>query len=325
MEGDEFAPLVGAVALAQAEIDEWLVQVLIALLKPLSPSRVELLVGGRSLGEKVDLVKSLSRGEGLDLQQPLPDGVVPKELLGRVRQLDTERNRAVHSYYDRRDGDRARQFRSRRGSVEAVAISELQSLRTQQEQCLQDLNQFVEILEQSTDSHDALGATWSEVVRGVHEVIVAGHLAERGLLPGIVDSVERGGSLRVALRRVSRRLLEQDESPSADEHVAEISTATWLSQITSPDGREISFGDTGWRDVTAIAQEEDPEVKWAAVRRVGGTVLCSFEGGESATTPWPMPRNRLAERAFGPQQDPGLGVPGWVLGLEGFRPDSTNQ
>jgi len=110
-----FAEVVGQVALAQAEIDEWLVQVLVALLKPLPSPPVALLVGGRSLGDKLELVKALAKDVGLDLAHPLSGGLVPRELLGRVRELDAARNRAVHSYYDRRDDVSARQFRSRYG------------------------------------------------------------------------------------------------------------------------------------------------------------------------------------------------------------------
>lgn len=322
-EADEFAPRVGAVALAQAEIDEWLVQVLIALLRPLTPARVALIVGGRSLGEKVDLIKCLAKEMGLDFEQPLPGGVVPKKLLGQVRQLDSERNRAVHSYYDRRDRESARQFRSRRGEAEAIQISDLETLAAKQKQCLLDLNQFVEVLEQVACEQDLYGTAWSEVVRGVHEVIVAGHLVERGLLAEVAASFGRSEPVRLALRGVHRRVLNDGELPAEDEFSAVISPANWGAEITSPTGETITFGDSGWRDITTIAQEDDPNVEWAAIRRVGDTVQCSFEGGEAATAPWPQPRNRLAERAFGPQPDPGLVVPTWVRGLEGFGPSDN--
>lgn len=119
---------------------------------------------------------------------------------------------------------------------------------------------------------------------------------------------------------MNRRILAFDEEPAPGEYLVEISPINWLGKITSPEGEVLIFGDTGWRDVTSAAQEDDPGVEWAVVRRVGDSVMCSFEGGELANSPWPQPRNRLVERAFGSQPDPGLAVPSWVQKLEGFQP-----
>lgn len=41
-----------------------------------------------------------------------------------------------------------------------------------------------------------------------------------------------------------------------------------------------------------------------------------------ASTPWPQSRDRLAERAFGPTEDPGLKVSDGVFGLDGLAPTS---
>ncbi|WP_217565429.1 hypothetical protein, partial [Micrococcus sp. GbtcB5] len=64
---DDLAYRIGRIAIAQARLDEWLVQVLICLLKPISESRVQLLVGDRSLDAKCTLVKKLATNLGIPL------------------------------------------------------------------------------------------------------------------------------------------------------------------------------------------------------------------------------------------------------------------
>ncbi|MGP5603495.1 hypothetical protein, partial [Corynebacterium casei] len=57
----KLAERIGRIALAQAELDEWLVQVLISLLKPLPESRVQLLVSNRSLDQKCRLIRDIGQ------------------------------------------------------------------------------------------------------------------------------------------------------------------------------------------------------------------------------------------------------------------------
>ena len=54
----QLAERVGRIALTQAEVDEWLVQVLISLLQPLPEARVQLLariLHGKSVGRVADM------------------------------------------------------------------------------------------------------------------------------------------------------------------------------------------------------------------------------------------------------------------------------
>lgn len=56
---DSWACAVGRVAMGQGRVDEWLVQVLILLLAPLTPGVVELLVGADTVGKKCDRIAQL--------------------------------------------------------------------------------------------------------------------------------------------------------------------------------------------------------------------------------------------------------------------------
>lgn len=317
---DELSSKIGRIALAQARLDEWLVQVLISLLKPLPETRVQLLVSDRSLDAKRSLVKKLAGDAGISLHSPLPSGALPDEVLKRVGQLNSARDRAVHSYYDRVIDESARRFRSRRPEAEKVSFDDLSVLADDLMLCGDNLREFVDVLERAAQDQSEFGTQWGEVIRSVHEVIVAGHLHERRLLDEMTAEIESNGSVRLALRGTRRRILARDESAGAGEYLAEITASDWLATVTSPEGEVVRFGDSGWRDVTGLAQDEDPEVEYAVIRRVGDSVQLSVEGGEMASAPWPQAQDRLVERAFGPVGDPGLKVSDWVLGIEGFAP-----
>jgi len=317
---DELSSKIGRIALAQARLDEWLVQVLICLLKPLPESRVQLLVSDRSLDAKRSLVKKLAGDAGISLHSPLPSGVIPAEVLKRVGQLNSARDRAVHSYYDRVIDESARRFRSRRPEAEKVGLHDLSVLADELMICGDNLREYVDVLERAAQDQSELGTQWSDVIRSVHEVIVAGHLYERGLLGAMSEEIESNGSIRLALRGARRRILACDENAGAGEYFAEIMASNWLATVTSPEGEVVRFGDSGWRDVTDLARDEDPEVEYAVIRRVGGNVQLSVEGGEMASAPWPQAQDRLVERAFGPVESPSPKVSDWVFGLEGFAP-----
>lgn len=318
---DDLANRIGLIAIAQARLDEWLVQVLICLLKPISESRVQLLVGDRSLDAKCTLVKKLATNLGIPLDDPLPSGAIPSQVLKQASQLNSDRDRAVHSYYDWRADSEVRRFRSRRPKVEEVNLDDLSALAEGLMLCGDNLGEFVNYLERTDTESLGSGAQWGEVIRGVHEVIVAGHLHERKMLGAVADGVESKSSVRLALRGASRRVLREGEQADESEFTAEISTTNWLATITSPRGEVVRFGDTGWRDVTELARDEDPEVQHAVIRRMGDIVQLSVEGGEMSKSPWPQVRDRLAERAFGPDSEPDVKTPSWVLGLKGFAPD----
>lgn len=322
---DELPSRIGRIALAQARLDEWLVQVLISLLKPLPENRVQLLVSDRSLDAKRSLVKKLAGEVGISLDSPLPSGAVPNEVLQRVGQLNLGRDGAVHSYYDSVVGESARRFRSRRPGTEKVSLDDLSVLADDLMLCGDSLRELVDVLERGTQDQSEFGSQWGEVIRSVHEVIVAGHLHERRILGSLAKEIESNGSIRLALRGARRRVLAHDENAGAEEYVAEIVASNWLATITSPEGEIVRLGDSGWRDVTGLARDEDPEVEYAVIRRVGDSVQLSVEGGEMASAPWPQAQDRLAERAFGPAGDPGLEVSDWVFGLEGFAPDSRGE
>ena len=318
---DDLANRIGLIAIAQARLDEWLVQVLICLLKPISESRVQLLVSDRSLEAKCTLVKKLATDLGISLDDPLPSGAIPSQVLKQASQLNGDRDRAVHSYYDWRADSEVRRFRSRRPQAEEVNLDDLSALAEGLMLCGDNLGEFVNYLERTDTEALGLGAQWGEIIRGAHEVIVAGHLHERKMLGAVVGGIESKSSVRLALRGASRRILREGEQADESEFTAEISTTNWLATITSPRGEVVRFGDTGWRDVTELARDEDPEVQHAVIRRMGDIVQLSVEGGEMSKSPWPQVRDRLAERAFGPGSEPDVKTPSWVLGIKGFAPD----
>ncbi|MBM9432279.1 hypothetical protein [Flaviflexus equikiangi] len=314
------AELVGQVALAQAEIDEWLVQVLISLLRPLPDSRVQLLVSRNSLDQKCKLIRDLTEDQEYAIDERLGSGQTLREILSRIKTLNDERDRAVHSYYDCVNENQIRQFRSRQPEAKSVSIAELESLTEKLSQCVDALRGFVDHLESRYTRELEVASLWGDVLRGVHEVIVAGHLHERNQLEDLRQAMDTGGPIRLAINRTKRTFLAEGIASGENEFLVEIAPSNWLATVRSPAGEKVQFGDTGWRNVTDMAQEDDPTIRFAAIRRVANEVLCSIEGGELTAATWPTPRDRLAERAFGPSADNGSEFPSWLIQLEGFSP-----
>lgn len=319
------AELVGQIALAQAEIDEWLVQILISLLRPLPDSQVQLLVSRNSLDQKCKLVRALAEDQGLAMDERLGSGQTLRELLSHIKSLNDERDRAVHSYYDRVNEDQIRQFRSRQPESKSISIAELESLREKLSQCIEALRGLVDQLESRYAHELGVASLWDDVLRGVHEVIVAGHLHERNQLEDLKQAMDTGSPIRLAINRTKRTFLAEGIASGENEFMVEIAPSNWLATIRSPAGEEVQFGDTGWRNVTDMAQEDDPTIRFAAIRRVANEVLCSIEGGELTAATRPAPRDRLAERAFGPSGDNGFEFPSWLVQLEGFSPIERNS
>ena len=317
----KLAERIGRIALAQAELDEWLVQVLISLLKPLPESRVQLLVSNRSLDQKCRLIRDIANDLELALDEKLEFGDTPNQLLREIKKLNDERDRAVHSYYDRINHDQTQRFRSRKPEVEPVQLSDLETLAENLSRCSGGLHDLVERFEKGIEDQLEASSRWNDPVRGTHEVITAGHLLEREMVHDLAQSMDDRRPVRVAICGPRRRFLKEEEKPLEGEFVANIDSSNWSANITSPDGEQIQFGDTGWRNITELAQEEDSSVKYAAIRRIDNTVLISFEGGEFAAADLPQIQNRLAKRAFGPGVDSTLKAPSWLMNLDGFRPN----
>lgn len=319
---DNLEERIGRIVLAHTELDERLVQLLIELLAPLPESRVQLLVGSRSLVQKCDLIRSIAKDRGLSLHEELSSGETPHNLLKRVKNLSEARDSAIHSYYDRVE---LKRFRSRKAKTEPIPMEELHTLPRDLSLCSQNLHEFANRLAIRYSADVCAATRWGQITQGIHEIITAGHLHERELLEPLNDAVSNQRLIRVAILGVHRRFLEEGESPATEELLVEINPQNWLAKITTPTGETLQFGDTGWRDVTAMAQEEDATVDSAMIRRIGNQVLYSREGGDNTKSPWDQPQDRLAERAFGPTETRGIQVPSWLTGLEGFAPSAKQE
>lgn len=315
---------IGKIALAQAEIDERLVDVLIELLQPLTASKVEILVGKSSLEAKLNLIKELCVHAGISITDAMPSGVIPSDVFGRIKRLNQDRNLAVHSYYSEVKDGRVARFRSRKPTVETVSFAQLETLAVELSKCADALSEFAELLSQCGDGHSEHQPDWETAVRGVHEVITAGHLHERGTSTLLSSAFDIGAPIRLALDGTRRRVLLEGQTPSTGEFSATIDPTNWLATIVSPQGERLMFGDTGWRDVTALAREEDAGIVRATIRRIGSQVLLAVDGSDYGMSIAEEKKDRLAERAFGPIAEDAVDLPDWVLNLPGFAPSRDN-
>ncbi|NKG22385.1 hypothetical protein [Paeniglutamicibacter terrestris] len=321
---NDLAQRVGLVALTQAEVDEWLVEALIALLHPLDPTRVQLLVGKNSLDQKRALVKDLTGQSGFPIDTEVSPGMSLRQLLAEIKKLNDMRDRVVHSYYERGEGDQKRLFRSRKPAHESVTIDEIDELIAGLESCVGGLRTLVEQLSKRAEGEREAMVTWDNALSGVHEVILGGHLEERKMLSPIVDAVGNGAPIYLRIRGLHREFVGPEATVGNGEFLAKIDPGTWRAVITSSSGEEMSFGDTGWREITSMAQEEDPQIEFAAIRRIGDTVKVSFEGAGLPTVPDTGMRDRLAERAFGRRLVSTHQIPAWAASISGFQPNGSD-
>lgn len=314
---DVLARQIGRITLANTESDEWLVEALILMLRPLPARRVEILVAANSLDQKCKLIKKVAADLKISLDEPLGSGQSPQKILSRVMELNRERNRAVHSYYAHYGPDQILQFRSRQPKARVVPIADLKLLADGFIECNNSLEEFTNYLADQMDAQTSIDSLWDTVIRGSHEVIVAGHLHQRGILESLGRKVDGNDTIRLAIHETRRRLLEAGERPKATEFLVEINPVTWLASITAPSGKTVQIGDTGWRDVTVFAQEYDLSIKSALVRRIGSNILVRYDADKNLSS---EQLHRLAKRAFGPESDEMTGAPLWLWELNGFRP-----
>lgn len=321
-ESHRFRAALGRVALADAEADEWLVQVFIALLKPLSPSVIRTLVGSDSATQKASkLSKMLDElnysASSIGAQHP-PHA----SLLKGVGSLKERRDRLVHSFYDAdqtADGS-YRRYRSRTQAADVVTLAEIDQLGDELERLCQDLSALVRQLEHQ---HAAAQDSWTLVaghVEDCRELMVVSRLQQMDQLAPLAAAFAEHDEVTLAVYGYGRwRLVPSGTTPS-DEFptIAQISMATGGIRIWTADGLIVETCDTGWRDVTSLARADYPETETAFLRRVGQEVRYVQEGGEGGVDALLFEPDRLESRVFG-RSSPWARLPAAIRDLDGFR------
>ena len=322
-DSDRFTASLGRVALADAEVDEWLVQVFIALLKPLSPSVVRTLVGSDNASQKASkLTKLLNEvnyaASTVGAQHP-PVAV----LLKRVGSLKERRDRLVHSFYDANQADDGsyRRFRSRTQATDVVTPAEIAELGDELEQLCQDLSALVRQLEHQ---HASAQDSWTLVagqIEDCRELMVVSRLHQMGQLAPLAAAFEDHDQVTLAVYGYGRwRLVSDGTTPSAEcPTIAQISMTTGGIRILTADGLIAETCDTGWRDVTLLARADSPATKSAFLRRVHQEVRYVQEGGEGGFDALIVEPDRLEARVFG-RSSPWEQLPAAIRQLDGFRP-----
>lgn len=319
---DSWTCAVGRVAMGQGRVDEWLVQVLINLLAPLTPGIVESLVGADTVGKKCDRITTLiGRDEYVALAPAIVEDL--RKTCAEIKKLDEERNRIVHSLYGPLgDTEHSRlSFRSRsnreRGRI--LTLSGVHDVADRYDTCAQQLEAAALAIENPEGS--GIAQHVADLLELGFALVRAGHLAERHWMDAVTKSMDQGSLLRVAVDYPRYRVLCDFEACAPQESLITIDPTTWQIEIADPAlEAPIHTGDTGWRDVTTHAREDDRDVEQAFLRRVGTNVRYLQRGGDLSALAQAQRRDLLAERCFGVPRQASFPMPMFLSALEGFSP-----
>lgn len=318
---DSLASAIGRVALADATADEWLMHLFYALLWPQHPEAVRILVSNDTASNKVVKVARLVEHLGLaDDKVPGWDKPI-KDVLKRFQKLKDDRDNAVHSFYaDSIDAAGAiRRFRSRSKEVSSVTVDELSKLNDR----ISDYNAFLEaltiVIEDRRAHEQAREVDLLDMLEDCRELLIVTPLRMSDEKLAALRTTEK---IRIALGGTGRwRSLDDDEPPTKGESLAIIDPTIGRITVTTPDGETFSGGDTGWRNVTELAQTEEPEVDWAFLRRIHGNVRLIQSGGRQLhqVADAAAASRSLSDRTFS-DGELRTGIPQWLQDLEGFGP-----
>lgn len=322
---DSLDVTLGRIARLDAAVDEWLMQLLYALCQPADSPVVRILTRRDSSATKADSIRSLFSERNLDLDtsfgsnsgsEPTP---TPKQVLARVQQLKSRRDAALHSFYAARPADAANdepkhdfwRYRSRSPEPLLVSSDELSDLLVEYSTLLTQLSDLTigveEVLSEMVWQNQRANELRREVVSAALRL-----RAERCRELGCAEVKHSNFTFDELGRPRPGGSIEELQDGEA---FVESTPTTGGYRVTTAAGETVEGGDTGWRDVTSIAQTDDPTVEAALIRRVDSTVQLRLRGsqpmqlGEPASLEW---------RIFGRPGDPP--VPEWVYTIQGFAP-----
>lgn len=152
-------------------------------------------------------------------------------------------------------------------------------------------------------------------------LVRAGHIEEQQGMEPVRHAIAERSLLRVAVDYPRFRFLTGSEGLAPHESLVTIDPTIWSIEISDPllDAAIVTV-DTGWRDVTADAREDDPDVDQAFLRRVDTNVRYLQHGGDLSALAREHRRDLLAERCFGMPR-PEFPWPTFVSSYEGFTPE----
>lgn len=318
----DLAAALGQVALADAEVDEWLVVVLGAVLPSLTPDIIRVLVASDSTVQKIGKIRALIKQRGYthsgagDPHDPID------EITSRTKDLKQRRDLALHSFYASPSGEELRRFRSRKQPTPATSVVELNQLAAD---IRATSRQWAAVARQLEHQSAEMRVQMDEAVmllEDCRELLSVRRIPDGRLAASRVDSE---GSIRLAVKGYGRwRPLASEEATESDEHVAVLGPNGRI-EITLRNGRTLAGGDTGWRDVTDLAVREDPNVELALIRRVHDGVQYVQHGGKPLPAEERMPTDSLQSRVFREGTMNELdALPAFVTDLDGFRPTEQN-
>ena len=323
----ELPRLLGELALNDAENDEWLVQILSALLRPHDKEVVAVLVAGDSVVTKADKIKNILQLRGYQCSPVGAQHRPATEILQLAKRLKEARDSALHSFYGdlSEESGSFRAFRSRSGATEVTPESLrdlIERQRTLRDELIALTRQIEHQVADATSTVNELGLLMGDAL----EILAVSRLHAHSDFNGLVATLGSGQKVTVGLQRYGRwRLLTADAAPNDQwPWIAVINPTNGAVTIRDLSGSVHTGGDTGWRDVTEISQEDFPDVTLTVLRRVHGIVHYVQEGDAKEYDPVIFAPDRLDDRIFG-ASEPVMQLPKGIREWDGFRSEGTSE
>lgn len=251
----------GEIAVADAAVDLWLVEVAAEMLRT-DPNVVRTLLSSDSSTSKVAKIKRLMSIGGLPEESKLRDA------LNGVNELKQRRDSAIHAYYVQAGPEEFVRHRART-EPNGVQLKELEGIRD-------DLYALLDALEQGLRELSLSNARMgdaSEFFRDCFEILAALRIAGSGRILGlqapeqpemmIVELYGQGDFAVSAVNEVKSKRQTRRKSLAR----ARITPIDGQVHITLEDGREFSGGDTGWRNVLEEVRAVTPDAERRFWRR----------------------------------------------------------
>ena len=280
--------LLGEIAVADAAVDLWLVEVAAEVLS-VRADVVRVLLSSDPSSGKARKIKQLLELNGDRQHRGLFNAI------GRVGELKSRRDSALHAYYAESDAGEYIRHRPRSESA-SVQLRDLEAVRDDLTSLLADLEEGLRGLSVSNARDGDVG----ELFKDCFEILAAIRVGSAGRILGLAITdipdvlvVELYGQGHFVVQVSDRRQgvdAQQQEGPPA---IASIRPASGEVHILMGDGREFSGGDTGWRNVLEQVRTVTPEAKRRFWRRTNDVVQYVADEYE-----W-WPKNGIDDRLTG--------------------------
>jgi hypothetical protein len=313
---DELARQVGRVAMAHATLDEWCSQLAARLLRVDDVELLKVFFGRDSTRNKIGRIKGLAEALGATGLTAGDPSLTIIQILKKADALNDRRDVTLHAHYldTSSEDDPLFRYRTRFGQTEPVDLDEIRGVEEELVQASLLIEQLVRAVELEQVGNQRI----ADLVQDALDVVTALRFIRDERIEPLIAATDGGTTeVEVLLGGYGRWAVGGHDAIAPPWEViarCTIDPVVGRADLALESGEQVQAGDTGWRKVTEDVQRELPDIKHAALRRVGGLVRYTDDRLEGLPTP------TLDQRIVSGHPDLVAMLPDFLQSLEGFRP-----